>query len=124
MTDSQSVKGADTVGRDSRGHDANKKKTAIDHAITGVLDAHARLYEFGVSLERSIADDPVFKQIADPVAGKLGPKFTDPAEIAEIGAQRLKLESILENQIEHVLVIDELIADSPPRLRAPFAVCL
>ncbi|MBB2744606.1 UNVERIFIED_ORG: hypothetical protein FHR35_004455 [Microbispora rosea subsp. rosea] len=63
---------------------------AIDDAVTDILNAHAALYDFGIGQGVAIDDDPVFKEIEQIIAGKVGPSLPNIVEATKIGKQRLK----------------------------------
>ncbi|TYB71263.1 hypothetical protein FXF51_02175 [Nonomuraea sp. PA05] len=75
-----------------QGEDVRGIRDAIDAAVEDILRRHADLYDFGVSLESSIENDDLFKEIDQITAGKVGPPFAKPGEMAKIGNQRLKDE--------------------------------
>jgi hypothetical protein len=65
-------------------------KSAIDAAIEDILKRHADLYDDGVTLDKSVEYDPVFKEIEQITEGKVGPPFAKRDEMAKVGNQRFK----------------------------------
>ncbi|MGR6915408.1 PIN-like domain-containing protein [[Actinomadura] parvosata] len=76
--------------RGLKDEDVRGIQQAIDDAVTGILDAHADLYSFGVDQGVSIDDDPVFKEVEQIIAGKVGPPLPNMDAATKIGKQRLK----------------------------------
>ncbi|GAA1628343.1 hypothetical protein GCM10009733_026360 [Nonomuraea maheshkhaliensis] len=79
--------------KDHRGlkdEDVKRIKQDIDAAITAILDAHTELYAFGVNKSVAIDKDPVFKEIEQIIARKVGPPLPNIDMAMKIGKQRLK----------------------------------
>lgn len=83
-----------------RDEEVSGMESAINGAIDDLLERHADLYDFGVSLESSIEQDPLFEEIEQLTSGKIGPPFAKPVEMARVGSQRLK-ESVPPGYADH-----------------------
>lgn len=76
--------------RGLKDEDVEEIKQAIDDAVTSILEAHAQLYSFGVEQGIPVDKDPVFKEIDQIIAGKVGPPLRNIDAETRTGKQRIK----------------------------------
>lgn len=90
--------------------DVSDIKEAIDVAIEDILKRHAHLYDYGVTLDKNIEHDSVFKEIEQITAGKVGPPFAKPEDKAKLGNQRFK-EKMPPGYSDHTKDPDKALGD-------------